>query len=111
MRSYTGLLLSLWVGLGIGFAPTSLAGIEDMPSIIETFVTRQFPNAAGHFWVMNGTPKQEKNEMVIDINTIVTMSAGQVPDEDRFLLLIVSGKLAAAQRIPLDGETICQTET
>jgi len=111
MRSYTGLILSLWVGLGIGFAPASFARIEDMPDIIETFVVKQFPNAAGHFWVMNGTPKQEKNEIVIDINTIVTMSAGQVPDEERFLLLIVSGKLAAAQRIPLDGETICQTET
>ncbi len=111
MRSYTGLILSLWVGLGIGFAPTSLAGIEDMPSIIETFVTTQFPNASGHFWVMNGSPKQEKNEVVIDINTIVSMSADRPPAEDRFLLLIVSGRLAAAQRIPLDGETVCQTET
>jgi hypothetical protein len=111
MRSYTGLILSLWVGLGIGFVPTSLAGIDDMPTIIERFVSKQFPNASSHFWVLNGAPQQEKNEVVVDINTVVTMSADRPPAEDRFLLLIVSGKLAAAQRIPLDGETICQTET
>ena len=111
MRSCIGLVLSVWIGLSIGFAPTSLAGIEDMPTIIEGFVNKQFPDASSHFWVLNGVPQQQQNEVVLDINTIVTMSAGQLPDEDRFLLLVVSGKLAAAQRIPLDGETICQTET
>ena len=110
MRLYTGLILSLWVGLGIGFPSASRAGIDDMPAIIETFVSKQFPDASSHFWVMNGAPQQEKNEVVVDINTIVTMSADRPPDEDRFLLLIVSGKLAAIQHIPLDGETVCQTE-
>lgn len=110
MRSYTGLILSLWVGLGVGFPPASLADIEEMPTIIETFVSKQFPDASSHFWVLNGAPHQEKNEVVLDVNTIVTMSVDRPPVEDRFLLLIVSGKLAAVQHIPLDGETVCQTE-
>jgi hypothetical protein len=34
----------------------------------------------------------------------------QAPTEDRFLLLIVRGKLAAAQNIPLDASVDCQPE-
>ena len=111
MRRAAAVLLAFWIGLVIGPPQASQAATEDISSIIEGFVSRQFPTASSHFWIVNGAPQQEKNEVVIDINTVVTLSEGRPPAEDRFLLLIVSGKLRAAQRIPLDGETVCQTET
>lgn len=111
MRTVAAVLLAFWIGLAIGPPQASQAATEDISSIIEGFVSRQFPTASSHFWVVNGSPHQEKNEMIIDVNTIVTLSVDRPPAEDRFLLLIVSGKLAAAQRIPLDGETVCQTDT
>ncbi|MBM4132754.1 MAG: hypothetical protein FJ245_03205 [Nitrospira sp.] len=98
-----GLVMSLWTA-----APLQ-AGSGDISTVIESFVTRQFPDASGHIWVVNGTQWQADNELVVDLHTIVMGRAGASPTENRFLLLIVSGKLAAAQTIPLDGAD-CQPE-
>jgi hypothetical protein len=59
---------------------------------------------------VNGTQWQAENELVVDLNTTVVGRSDSSPAENRFLLLIVSGKLAGAQNIPLDGEVDCQPE-
>ncbi|TAJ08226.1 MAG: hypothetical protein EPO61_08910 [Nitrospirae bacterium] len=97
------LAVSLWIT-----APLH-AGSGDISNVIESFMAKQFPDALGHLWVVNGTQWQTENELVIDLHTIVRGQSGSSPTENRFLLLIVSGKLAAAQNIPLEGGD-CQPE-
>ena len=46
------------------------ASTGDIGSIIEGFVTRHFPDAASHFWVVNGT-QWDGDEMIVDVNTVV----------------------------------------
>lgn len=89
----------------------ALAGTVDVSGVIEGFMARQFPESRSHLWVVNGTQWQAENELVVDLNTIVVGRTGASPSENRFLLLIVAGKLAGAQNIPLDASTDCQPET
>jgi hypothetical protein len=97
------LCLVLW-------APTNLsASTGDIGSIIEGFVTRHFPDAASHFWVVNAT-QWDGEEMIIDLNTVVLQRQQSEPVANRFLLLIVSGKVEAAQNIPLEAEPGCRAE-
>jgi hypothetical protein len=46
------------------------ASTGNVGTIIETFVVRQFPNAAGHYWLINETP-WDGDEMTMDVHTIV----------------------------------------
>lgn len=105
-----------WVllcGLAVSLMTSApaLASSVDVSGVIEGFLARQFPESQGHLWVVNGTQWQAENELVVDLNTIVVARAGASPSENRFLLLIVAGKLAGAQNIPLDASTDCQPET
>lgn len=103
------------LGLGLGLVLSvispgvSVASPNDLGVIIESFVTRHFPDALSHMWIVNST-QWDGDEMVVDVNTYVVEK--QRPDtiENRYLLLIVEGKLAAAQRVPLEGGPECQTE-
>jgi hypothetical protein len=87
-------------------AKTSTA---DVGSIIEGFVSRHFPDAASHFWVVNAT-QWDGDEMIVDVNTVVLPRQQATPVANRFLLLIVSGKIEAAQNIPLEAEPDCRQE-
>jgi hypothetical protein len=98
------LLLSLWT------AAPSGAETDDLSRIIEHFVVAQFPGAHSHFWVVNGTQWQDEDELVIDVNAVVTARQGQSQTENRFLLLIVAGRLEAAQNIPLGAGPDCKPE-
>jgi hypothetical protein len=98
------LLISLWSPV------PAQASNGDISNVIEGFMVKQFPEARSHFWVVNSTQWQAENEVVVDLNTIVVGRAGPAPTESRFLLLIVGGKLAAAQNIPLDAAIECQPE-
>lgn len=102
--------LSLWTVFGLGTTPPAHAGTDDVSTVIEGFVSKQFPDAGSHFWVVNGIQWQETNELVVDVNTVVFNAAEQTSTENRYLLLIVSGKLAGAQRIPLHDAVTCQPE-
>lgn len=106
--AWTVLLLGLI--LNVCVSSTSEALPDSVPGVIESFVVKQFPDAGSHFWVVNGAQWQAENELVVDFNAVVTGSAGQPPIENRYLLLIVSGKLAAAHHIPLDAAVECQPE-
>ncbi len=102
--------LSLWTVFGLGTTPPAHAGTDDVSTVIEAFVSKQFPDAGSHFWVVNGFHWQEENELVVDFNAVVLRAAEQIPTENRYLILIVSGKLAGAQRIPLHDAVTCQPE-
>jgi hypothetical protein len=93
-----------------GFLPNqALASTADIATIIESFVTKQFPDAASHFWVVNET-QWDGDEMIIDVAAIVTEHRQTEPTATRFLLLIVAGNLKGSQNIPLDATTECKQE-
>jgi hypothetical protein len=110
MRMPLAMLLSLWMVVTPGIIPLAHAGIDGISNVIEGFVSKQFPDAESHFWVVNGIHWQEENELVVDVNAVGLKAAGQIPTENRYLILIVSGELAGAQHIPLDDTAICQPE-
>ena len=85
------------------------ASTGDLGVIIEGFVTRHFPDATSHVWVVNST-QWDGDEMVVDVNTYVVEKQLPVAIENRYLLLIVEGKLAAAHRVPLSDGPGCQPE-
>jgi len=85
------------------------ASTGDVGSIIEEFVTKQFPLSDGHYWVISET-QWDGDEMVIDLHTIVTERRQLEPRLDRFLLLIVAGELKGVQIVPLDPGTECRPE-
>lgn len=105
-RYGVGLLL---LSLALCLPAIAPASTGDIGSIIEGFVTHHFPDAASHFWVVNAT-QREGDEMIVDVNTVVVQRQQPRPVANRFLLLIVSGKLAAAQNIPLDTDADCRPE-
>lgn len=108
MRPMWAFLLGLCVVLS-GAAPID-ATTADVSGVIEGFMAKQFPDAKSHFWIVNRTEWQAQDEMVVDLNTVVTGLFSLSPTENRYLLLIVRGKLAGAQNIPLDAHTTCQPE-
>jgi hypothetical protein len=107
MRVWISLLCLIGALLVSVAAPASTG---DLSGIIEGFMAKQFPEARSHFWVVNGTQWQAENEVVVDLNTVVLDRLDRPPTENRFLLLVVQGQLAAAQNIPLDATTNCQPE-
>ena len=88
----------LWAGT---FTPPLLASTGDIGNIVETFVVRQFPDAASHYWVINET-QWDGDEMIVDLQTIVTERRDAEPTLSRFLLLIVAGELKGSQNVPLE---------
>jgi hypothetical protein len=108
MRSLTRLIL--FICLTILIVPNQVrASAGDIGAIIESFVTKQFPDAASHFWIVNET-QWDGDEMIVDVNAIVTERRQAPPTASRFLLLIVEGRLKGIQNIPLDAAAECQKE-
>jgi len=99
------LLISLWL------TSSAFAASDDIATVIEVFMAKQFPGAHSHMWVINNTDRPGMNEVVVDLNAIVVPQASHEANESRFLLLIVEGRLAATQNIPLDSKTDCKPES
>lgn len=97
----TGIALSLSFSIATG---TSSAVI---PITIDHFVATLFPQASHYFWVVNNSQEENQREMIVDINTFATQKEGAAPTENRFLLLILDGKVLAAQNIPLNAKVDC----
>ena len=100
--------------MSILLASPVLATPPSVPSAIDQFVAKVFPKARHYHWVVNNTQKETDLEMILDINTFVTIegdddSAPMV--ENRFLLLVLNGKVMAAQKIPLGSEVDCGKDT
>ncbi len=96
-----GLILSL------SFAASAGASSAVTPIIIDHFVSTLFPRASHYFWVVNDSTKETQREMIVDLKTVVTPKKGAAPLEKRFLLLILDGKIFAAQHIPLNATVDC----
>ena len=96
----------LWAG---PLSTTTLASTGDIGTIVEKFVVRQFPDAASHYWVINET-QWDGDEMIVDVQTVVTERRDMEPTLSRFLLLIVSGELKGSQNVPLEPEADCGSE-
>lgn len=102
-------LLGTLLLFGLSIPERSSASTSELRTIIEDFVTHHFPDATSHVWVVNDT-QWDGDEMVVDVRTVVVEHTLPVPIENRYLLLIRDGKLAAAQRIPLEDGADCQRE-
>lgn len=87
----------------------SQASSGDVGLLIEAFVSRQFPDTASHYWVINGT-QWEGDEMIVDLHTIVSERRDGEPILNHFLLLIVAGELRGVQNVPLEPGADCQAE-
>lgn len=96
--------------LQAGLVSPTLAITPNIPSVIEQFVQKQFPSAQSHFWVVNQTESGGNDEIVVDVNTVTQAMNTEDTSENRFLLLIVGGKLEATQEIPLGSKRVCQPE-
>lgn len=109
MRTGLALLMGLCMSLLVSVSAPASTG--DLSSVIEGFIAKQFPRAQSYFWVVNGTQWQTDDEVVVDLNTTVLEGTSRSATENRFLLLVVDGKLAAAQNIPLDSSVDCEPES
>lgn len=104
-----------WIIMGVLCGILTLSSLAqastgDVGTIIETFVVRQFPDAASHYWVVNET-RWDGDEMIVDVHTIVLNERRQAgPTLSHFLLLIVAGELRGVQSIPLEQEPDCRAE-
>ncbi len=107
MRTRWAVPLVLSLGLTL---PAPAGATDDISSAIEGFMAKQFPGARSYFWIVNGAEWETEEELVVDLQTVVTPLGHRAPSESRFLLLIVAGKLAAAQNIPLDAAPECKPE-
>ena len=91
------------------FGSPTMASTGDLVTIVEKFVVRQFPDAASHYWVINET-QWDGDEMIVDLQTIVTERRDTEPTLSRFLLLIVEGELKGSQNVPLEPAADCRLE-
>ena len=105
---YRWILLGTLLSLNLFTSPI-MASTGDIGTIVEKFVVRQFPDAASHYWVINKT-QWDGDEMVVDLQTVVTEHRDTEQTLSRFLLLIVAGELKGSQNVPLEPEADCRTE-
>jgi hypothetical protein len=60
--------------------------------------------------VINDTTSDVANEIIVDINTELQVSSEEDPQTNRFLLLLVKGKLIGAQQISLGAKVDCHSD-
>lgn len=108
MRLARNLLCCLIMSWGL--SATAVADSGDISRVIDHFVKKRFPEAQSHFWVVNDTEWGAEDEVVVDLNTIVTWRGERGNTEERFLLLIVQGQLVATQSVPLDAKVECKPQ-
>ena len=92
-------------------SPTAgMAVTPDVPTAIENFVSKLYPEGSHYYWVINQTKTESPQEMIIDILTTLRTEPDKQEQESRFLLLIIQGQLFAAQKIPLGSEVDCDND-
>ena len=97
--------------LSLVFAPTVSESSYPVVSVtIDQFVSQVYPKGSRYFWVINDTTSDVANEIIVDINTELQVSSEEDPQTNRFLLLLVKGKLIGAQQIPLGAQVDCHSE-
>ena len=87
-----------------------LANPSPVSTEIDEFVSNIYPKGSHYFWVINDSKAETQHELIVDLNTAVQDRIGEEHGKGRFLLLLVDGKLMAAQRIPLGAKVNCKNE-
>jgi hypothetical protein len=97
--------------LSLVFAPTvSESAYPTVSSVIDQFVSQVYPKGSRYFWVINDTTSDVSNEIIVDINTELQVNSEEDPQTNRFLLLLVKGKLVGAQQISLGANVDCHND-
>jgi len=97
--------------LSFVFTPTvSESAYPAVSSVIEQFVSQVYPKGSRYFWVINDTTSDISNEIIVDINTELQVNSEEDPQTNRFLLLVVKGKLVGAQQISLGAKVDCHSD-
>lgn len=100
-----GIVLSLVI------APTvSESAYPEVSLAIDQFVSQVYPKGSHYFWVINDTTSDVSNEIIVDINTALQVNSEEDAQPNRFLLLLVKGKLIGAQQIPLGAKVECHSD-
>ena len=114
MRSLRCLLCSAVLSLCLASVAAADTGVQpnsgDIPRVIESFISQQFPAAQSHFWVLNKADWGTPEEVVLDLNAVIVTDKNQKPTEQRFLLLVVRGQIMGMQNIPLGANAVCQPD-
>jgi len=101
----------LAVLLALTLSPTtSESAYPDVFTAIDQFVSQIYPKGSRYFWVVNDTTSDLGNEIIVDINTSLQAVQEEDAQPNRFLLLLVKGKLMGAQHIPLGAKVDCHSE-
>lgn len=85
-----------------------------VPSVIDQFVSKIFPEANYRHWVVNNAQTETDREMIIDLNTFTFVAAKgseKSLTENRFLLLVLDGQIQGAHKIPLGAKVDCGKDT
>jgi len=102
-------LIALFLSLVL--APTvSESAYPDVSLAIDQFVSQVYPKGSRYFWVINDTSSDVSNEIIVDINTELQVNSEEDPQTNRFLLLLVKGKLVGAQQISLGAKVDCHSD-
>jgi hypothetical protein len=102
----TAIVLSLIIA-----PPASESAYPDISLAIDHFVSQVYPKGSRYFWVINDTTSDISNEIIVDINTELQVNEEEEDTQpNRFLLLLVKGKLIGAQHIPLGAKIDCHSE-
>ena len=97
--------------LSLVLAPNvSESAYPTVSSVIDQFVSQVYPKGSRYFWVINDTTSDVSNEIIVDINTELQVNSEEDPQTNRFLLLLVKGKLVGALQISLDAKVDCHSE-
>ena len=102
--------ISLIVCLLILSPSVSQSAYPKVSTAIDKFVSQLYPKGSHYFWVINDTTSDIANEIIVDINTSLQVKSEEYAQPNRFLLLLVKGKLIGAQRIPLGAKVDCHSE-
>ena len=97
--------------LSLVIAPTvSESAYPEVSLAIDQFVSQVYPKGSHYFWVINDTTSDVSNEIIVDINTALQVNSEEDAQPNRFLLLLVKGKLIGAQQIPLGAKVECHSD-
>ena len=92
-------------------SPTiSESSYPEVSLAIDQFVSQVYPKGSRYFWVINDTTSDLSNEIIVDINTELQVTDKENAHPNRFLLLLVNGKLIGSQQIPLGAKVDCHSD-
>ncbi len=102
-------IIAFFISLVISPA-ISQSAYSEASVAIDQFVSQVYPKGSRYFWVINDTTSDLSDEIVVDINTELQVNAKENSHPNRFLLLLVNGKIIGAQQIPLGAKVDCHSD-